>query len=95
MQDAKTCVRYFRKDVATNGNSYGIDYTKIAVGGQGSGGYISLAYASLDKLSEIQLQKFFNNTTNDLYGRYPDIMGSWSGLGGNSAFKYKQPLRLF
>ena len=46
LQDAKTCVRYFRKDVATNENSYGIDDTKIAVGGQGSGGYISLAYAS-------------------------------------------------
>ena len=44
-------------------NSFGIDDTKIAVGGQGSGGYISLAYGSLDKLSEIQLQKFYNNTT--------------------------------
>ena len=61
LQDAKTCVRYFRKDVATNNNSFGIDDTKIAVGGQGSGGYISLAYGSLDKLSEIQLQKFYNN----------------------------------
>ena len=38
LQDAKTCVRYFRKDVATNNNSYGIDDTRIAVGGQGSGG---------------------------------------------------------
>ena len=65
LQDAKTCVRYFRKDVATNNNSYGIDDTRIAVGGQGSGGYISLAFGALDKLSEIQLQKFYNFSSNE------------------------------
>ena len=84
LQDSKTCVRFFRKDVATNNNSFGIDDTRIAVGGQGSGGYISLAYGSLDKLSEIQLQKFYNFTS----GAYMVDTTLWvtlSGIGGNAA----------
>ena len=84
LQDAKTCVRYFRKDVATNNNSFGIDDTRIAIGGQGSGGYISLAYGALDKLSEIQLQKFYNFSSNQ-YMVDTTLMGNWSGLGGNPA----------
>lgn len=84
LQDAKTCVRYFRKDVATNNNSYGIDDTRIAIGGQGSGGYISLAYGALDKLSEIQLQKFYNFSSSE-YMVDTTLMGNWSGLGGNPA----------
>ncbi len=84
LQDAKTCVRFFRKDVATNSNSYGIDDTKIAVGGQGSGGYISYAYATLDEVSEIQLPKFFNVTENKVMVD-PAIMGDFSGFGGSSA----------
>ena len=85
LQDSKTCVRFFRKDVATNSNSFGIDDTRIAVGGQGSGGYISLAYGALDKLSEIQLLKFFNFTSNQ-YMVDTTLMGNWSGLGGNAAY---------
>jgi len=84
LQDSKTCVRYFRKDVATNSNSFGIDDTRIAVGGQGSGGYISLAYGSLDKLSEIQLQKFYNFTTS-AYMVDTALLGDFSGFGGNAA----------
>jgi hypothetical protein len=84
MQDAKTCVRFFRKDVATNSNSYGIDDTRIAVGGQGSAGYISLAYASLDKVSEIQMTKFYN-VTDSKFMVDTAIMGDFSGFGGNAA----------
>lgn len=61
IQDAKNCVRYFKNDRATT-NTYKIDTTKIAVGGVGSGGYISLAYASLNQVSEIQLAKFIDNS---------------------------------
>lgn len=84
LQDSKTCVRFFRMDVATNSNSFGIDDTRIAVGGQGSGGYISLAYGTLDKLSEIQLQKFYNFTSNQ-YMVDTTVLGNWSGIGGNPA----------
>ncbi len=59
IQDAKNCVRYFKEDKATT-NTYKIDTTKIAVGGLGSGGYISLAYASLNQVSEITMAKFID-----------------------------------
>jgi len=62
IQDAKNCVRYFKNDKAT-ANTYKIDTTKIAVGGLGSGGYIALAYASLNKPAELTLSKFIDNTT--------------------------------
>ncbi len=63
IHDAKTCVRYFRKEAAVNGNPFKIDLSRIIVGGQGSGGYVAFAYASLDKVSEIQLSKFINFNT--------------------------------
>ena len=84
LQDAKTAVRFFRSNVANNSNTYGIDSTKIAVGGQGSGGYISLAYAALDDVTEIQLAKFYN-VTDGAFMVDPTIMGDFSGLGGNAA----------
>ena len=84
MQDAKTCVRWFRKEVAENGNTYGIDPSKIAVGGQGSGGYVSLAYGYLNSLQDLQLSKFFNFTTNAfMVDTARD--GNWNGFGGNPA----------
>lgn len=63
IQDAKNCVRYFKNDRATI-DSYDIDTMKIAVGGLGSGGYIALAYASLNQVSEIQLGKFLDNSVS-------------------------------
>jgi hypothetical protein len=61
IQDAKTCVRFFKKDAATT-NTYHIDTTRIAVGGLGSGGYIALAYGSLNDPTELQLTKFLDNS---------------------------------
>jgi hypothetical protein len=59
VQDLAACVRFFKKSVKA-GNAYAIDSTKIAVGGQGTGGYITLAYATLDRQSETRLEKFYN-----------------------------------
>jgi len=59
VQDLAACVRYFKKD-AKGSNTYAIDSTKIAVGGQGTGGYVTLAYATLDRQAEIRLEKFYN-----------------------------------
>lgn len=84
MQDAKTCTRWFRKDAAENGNSYGIDVNKVAVGGQGSGGYVSLAYGHINSLQEMQLTKFFNFTTN-AFMVDTAMLGDWDGFGGNAA----------
>jgi hypothetical protein len=73
LQDAKSCVRYFRKTIATMSNPYKIDDTKIALGGQGSGGYVALAYATVDSYADITLPKFINFTT---------LSGDWDGYGG-------------
>jgi hypothetical protein len=58
VQDVNTCVRYFRKDVATAGNSFGIDPNKITVWGIGTGGYIAAAAATLDTITDTYVPKF-------------------------------------
>ncbi|MGB1004625.1 MAG: T9SS type A sorting domain-containing protein [Salibacteraceae bacterium] len=57
IHDMKQVVRVVRDDAA-NANTYGIDGGKIALYGQGSGGYVSVAYNTLDKSSEMELPKF-------------------------------------
>jgi hypothetical protein len=53
IQDARTCIRFFRKDVATNNNQFRIDPNRIVIFGQGTGGYITLNTAALDRYAEI------------------------------------------
>ncbi len=81
MQDAKSCVRFFRKTVAIGGNPYKIDDTKIVLGGQGSGGYVALAAATIDNYADITLPKFINFTTNVAYID-TSLSGDWDGNGG-------------
>lgn len=64
VQDLSAAVRYFKKDVYSGTNTWNVDTTKIAVGGQGTGGYITLAYATIDRQSEIRIDKFYNFNTN-------------------------------
>ena len=49
VQDARTAIRYFK----ANAETFGIDSNKIMIFGQGTGGYITLATASLDKYNEV------------------------------------------
>lgn len=58
IQDAKNCVRFFKNDASLATPVYKIDSTKIAVGGLGSGGYVAIACATLNKTSEILMTKF-------------------------------------
>lgn len=88
IQDAKACVRYLRKDAGT-ANTFSIDTNKIALGGQGSGGYVALAYATLDKVGEINLPKFLSSTDNATYGFVTGqsyinqaALGDFEGRGG-------------
>ncbi len=53
IQDARTCIRFFRKDAATNNNQFRIDPNRIVIFGQGTGGYVTLNTAALDKYAEI------------------------------------------
>jgi len=53
VQDVRTCIRYFRRNVAESGNQFGVDPSKIVVWGQGTGGYLSMASAYLNTYNEI------------------------------------------
>jgi len=55
VQDARTAVKFFRRDHVEFGNRFGIDPDKFVIWGQGTGGYISLNAASLDEYIEIPL----------------------------------------
>jgi hypothetical protein len=52
----------------TMGNTYGIDTSKIILGGMGTGGYIALAYTTIEDSSAFNLPKFISGTTNPTYG---------------------------
>lgn len=81
VQDVSNCIRFLR----TNASTYGIDTSKIVVGGQGTGGYISLAFGSLDKSSEItDLLKFQRGDFTPMVNQ--DTLGNWRGIGGNPFF---------
>jgi len=55
VQDFRTAVRYFKKTVKEGGNPYSIDTSKIVGWGQGTGGYITLAAATMDSYFDIPL----------------------------------------
>ena len=80
IQDAKAMVRYMRMTEAT-GNPHGIDPNKFVLGGQGTGAYISLGYATLDDPAvELMLPKFINfNTTPPSPYVYPPFFGNPDG----------------
>ena len=82
IQDTKSAVRFFRKDYATNGNQWGIDTSRIILCGQGSGGWVALGYATVDKLPELQLPKFLDEVGTPLIDTA--VIGDWNGYGGNS-----------
>jgi hypothetical protein len=93
VQDAKTAVRFVRKTIAEDSNPFGADGNYITLVGQGSGGYTVLAYATLDKYSEVAGPVKFQYEANGpgiLGGTvsegdpYVDtaIVGDWNGRGG-------------
>ena len=80
IQDAKAMVRYMRM-TEDNGNPYGIDPNKIVLGGQGTGAYISLGYATLDDESKLYLPKFIDQSNPQIPIPYviPLYMGNIDG----------------
>lgn len=57
VQDSRTCVRYFRKDRA-GANQFRIDPEKTTLWGNGVGGMVTLASATLDSMSDWIKPKF-------------------------------------
>ncbi|MBL7810153.1 MAG: T9SS type A sorting domain-containing protein [Saprospiraceae bacterium] len=52
VQDVRTCIRYFRKSVAEDGNPWGVDPEKIMVWGHGTGGILAVGAATLNDPAE-------------------------------------------
>jgi hypothetical protein len=67
VQDGFSAVRFLRLNAATQGNSYGIDTTRIISGGMGTGGQISASMAFLDRHAEFELPKFLNPLSSQSY----------------------------
>ncbi len=78
IQDTRTAIRFLKKNAAEGGNTYGIDPSKIAVWGLGTGSYLSMGAATLDRVEEISLAKFISSTNNYPYV-IPSIMGNMNG----------------
>lgn len=57
VQDSRTVIRYFNKTVE-EGNPYNIDPNRIVMWGVGTGGYVSLASATLDTITDTYITKF-------------------------------------
>ena len=64
IQDANTCVRFFRRSVAEQANPFGIDPSKIVTFGLGTGGYIALGAATLDQYEDVVLPQFIGSDIN-------------------------------
>lgn len=60
IHDVKQCVRTLKADAA-GANTYAIDPNKIILYGEGTGGYITLATATLDRPEELFIEKFLPN----------------------------------
>ena len=82
IHDVKQCVRSLKADAA-GANTYAIDPSKVVLYGEGTGGYITLATATLDDPAELFIDKFrpdpFDPNTS-----YVDTatVGNIEGFGG-------------
>jgi hypothetical protein len=85
IHDVKQCIRNLKADAA-GANTYAIDPAKIIVYGEGTGGYIALAAATLDQPSELFIDKFLPDPFTPTVS-YVDttIVGNIEGFGGQLA----------
>lgn len=77
IHDMKELVRVVKADAG----NLGIDKDNIAFFGEGSGGYVALAYATLDKWAEVEIPKFINPATNSSFVD-SNLVGNIEGLNG-------------
>lgn len=62
IQDMRNAVRYFRKTEAEDADPWGIDGTRIAVGGNGTGGYMAYGATYLKRYEQTLKTKFTDFT---------------------------------
>ncbi len=76
VHDVQTLVRFLK----VNHSTYKIDTNRIILCGIGSGGYVSMAYTTLDKQTETELFKFQDSGGNSVIN--PAYVGDVNGVGG-------------
>ncbi len=81
VHDGRAAIRFFRKNVATLGNTYKIDTNKIYFAGVSAGGFIAVHIAYMDLLSEFPA---YVDTTGVNSGTTHGQLGMSGGLEGNS-----------
>jgi para-nitrobenzyl esterase len=77
VHDMRACIRWFRKNVAENGNTYDINSDQIFLAGSSAGGFLTLHTAYLDEESEIPTVIDQND---------PGLGGGLEGESGNPGF---------
>jgi hypothetical protein len=79
IHDVKQCIRTVKADAAT----WNIDPSKVIVYGEGTGGYIALATATLDEPAELYIEKFLPDPFEPTVS-YVDstTVGNIDGYGG-------------
>ena len=83
LQDVRNAVRFFR----ANANTYKIDTAKIVAGGQGTGGYITYALATVNTRADIESNiKFLRGDATPMVSM--DTLGDWTGLAGWAPMNY-------
>lgn len=75
--DMKAAIRFFRKDIAENGNSFGIDNDGIYVGGVSAGGFVALHNAYMN--DEENLPGYLDYSE-------PGLGGGVEGQSGNAGY---------
>jgi len=77
VQDANTCIRFFKRTVAEQNNLYRIDTSRIVLFGDDTGGYLSVNAGALDRYSKIpETPQFCIETPN---GCFPMVVNYLSG----------------
>ena len=84
VQDLSAAIRFIKDEVVFLGNFNAIDTTKIALGGQGTGSYITAAFSSLNSQDEIKIDKFRNVDGSIMVN--DTIWGNRFGEGGAPGF---------
>ncbi len=85
VMDGKAAIRYFRKDVAENGNTYGIDENQIWGGGNSAGGVLFLHAGHVQSLEEFT-EPLDANRASIAEGIINSFAGGIEGDSGNSGY---------
>jgi acetyl esterase/lipase len=82
IQDMRMAVRYFRKVAAEDGNKWRVDVDKVAVGGQGTGGYMAYGATYLEDPAQTFLTKFLEEVSPGVFVPFLDttLFGDPYGL---------------